>query len=226
MTASNILLFCFVLGAVWTIASWLLGAGHLGHSHAGGHHAGTAHGHAPHAPHSSHAGHAKPAGSASSGSLLLYFVSPPSLGVFLTWFGGMGYLLTRHTGLEFWLDLTIAGGLGVIGALAVASFLRFLQSKEKPLDPADFYLPGTLARVSSTIRPDGIGEVLYVQHGVRRSAAARSENGTPIPRGADVVVTRFEKSVVFVQTWDAMLTQRANESFVPESLLKETKDVE
>ncbi len=212
MTASDIFLLCFAIGGVWTLLGWLLGAGHLGHGH-------VAHGHLAHGTgHHAHLG--------GLGSWLGYLLNPMSAGVFFTWFGGIGYLLTRHSGLEFWLDLAIAAMLGAVGALLIASFLRFLQAREQPLDPADYYLPGTLGRVSSTIRPDGVGEVIYIKDGARKPIPARSDAGDLISRDAEVVVTRFEKGVAYVRTWDAMLTQpRANRS-LPETLLKETKNVE
>ncbi|HEX4164523.1 MAG TPA: hypothetical protein VHZ55_03545 [Bryobacteraceae bacterium] len=217
MATSDIFLLCFAVGAVWTLVAWLLGAGHLGHGHSG-------HAHTPGAGH--HATSARPGHTASGASWLSYLVNPASAAVFLTWFGGVGYLLTRHTGLEFWLDLAIAGTLGAVGALLIASFLRFLQAREKPLDPADYYLPGTLGRVSSTIRPDGVGEVIYIKDGARRPICARSDSGDLVQRGAEVVITRFEKGVAYVRTWDAMLTQPETGSSLPETLHKETRNVE
>src|SRR5437879_53174 len=79
--------------------------------------------------------------------------------VFLAWFGGVGYLLARHSGLDFWIDLSLAIAVGLLGACLLAAFLRFLESREQPLVVADYDMVGVLGHVSSTIRPDGVGEV-------------------------------------------------------------------
>jgi membrane protein implicated in regulation of membrane protease activity len=134
-------------------------------------------------------------------------VNPNILAIFLAWFGGIGFLLTRHTGLAFWIDLSIASLFGLIGAYLLAAFLRFLQAHEKPLNRADYEMVGVLGRVSSTIRPDGVGELIYSRDGARRPVCARSEDGTLIGRDTDVVVTRFEKGVAYVRTFDSMLSQ-------------------
>ncbi len=101
-------------------------------------------------------------------------INPSSAAIFLAWFGGVGYLLTRHSGLDFWIDLALAIAVGLCGAWLLAAFLRFLESREQPLDPADYEMAGVLGRVSSTIRPDGVGEVIYVRDGARK----------PFPRAA------------------------------------------
>ena len=59
-----------------------------------------------------------------------------------------------------------------------------------------------LGRLSSAIRECGTGEMTFSQAGIRRSAPARSNDGTPIPKGADVVVTRHDKGIVYVQRWE------------------------
>lgn len=220
MNWPNIFLFCFAVGALWSFASLLLGGMHLGHSGHGHLHL-HAHGHGPHVHGQTHlqVGH-QDAAPSWIGSM----VNPSCAAVYLAWFGGVGYLLTRHSGLAFWLDLVIAIAVGLTGAWMLAGFLRFLQSRDRPLDPADYEMIGVLGRVCSTIRPDGVGEVIYIREGTRTSVAARSENGQEIPRGEEVVVTRYEKGIAFVRTWEAM-TQQSPE-FDSESLQKETKDVD
>ena len=84
---------------------------------------------------------------------------------------------------------------------------------------------GVLGRVTSTIRPDGVGELVYVRDGARKPAAARSEDGTHIGRGEEVIVTRYEKGLAYVRTWEAM-TQRTPMAARPEAFAKETEDVE
>jgi membrane protein implicated in regulation of membrane protease activity len=207
MKSPEFYLLCFGIGTVWTLATALLGGLHPGHGHGGSHihhgghahHTGHGHGHTGHA----HSGHHHP----GLAHWLANMTHPAILAVFLAWFGGVGFILTRHTGLLFWVDLAIAVAFGFLGAWLLARFLGFLQAREKPLDPADYELVGVLGTVSSPIRPDGVGELIYLRDGARRPLCARSEDGSAIQRGEEVVVTRFEKGVAYVRTWDAMLTQ-------------------
>jgi membrane protein implicated in regulation of membrane protease activity len=133
-------------------------------------------------------------------------LTPGAIAVFLAWFGGIGYILTRHSSFGTALDLAIAILLGSVGALLLGSFLKWLQSHEKPLEAADTEIIGMLGRVSCAIRPSGVGEMIFVRDGSRRAVPARSEDGNEIMRDEEVVVTRYEKGIAFVRTW-AALTQ-------------------
>jgi membrane protein implicated in regulation of membrane protease activity len=194
MKLPDIYLLCFAVGTVWSVATVLLGGLHFGHGHAHMHH-GHGHTHATH-------GHAM-------GGWLAAMINPNSFAVFLAWFGGVGYILSRHTGLLLWIDLVLAMLFGIAGAWLLASFLRFLQRREQPLDPADYEMVGVLGQVASPIRSDGVGELIFVRDGARRPVCARSEDGVYIGRGAEVVVTRFEKGVAYVRTWEAMVERSA-----------------
>jgi membrane protein implicated in regulation of membrane protease activity len=233
MSWSEFYLLCFAIGSLWALASLLLGGLHLGHSgsaHVGhGHFGNGSLGHhgLGHVGHShGHGGKTGP-GSAEQGlgSWVGTMINPSCLAVYLAWFGGVGYLLTKHSGLAFWLNLAIAIAVGLTGAWFLAAFLRFLQSREQPLDPADYEMVGVLGRVSSRIRADGVGEVIYVRDGARKPVAARSEDGKQIERGEEVIVTRYEKGIAYVRTWEAM-TQPDRVALKPESLQKEIENVE
>jgi membrane protein implicated in regulation of membrane protease activity len=205
MTASNVYLLCFAFGFFWAVASLLLGSFHVhGHAHA-------AHVH----PHGGHATHA--AGKGSFGSKLWgEFLNMHSLAIFLAWFGGCGFLMTRHSrvGVAAVLLVSVLGGL--LSAFAMASFLHFLQGKERELDPFDYDMVGVLGRVSSSIRNGGTGEILYSRDGARASACARSDEGRLIERGVEVVVTRYEKGVAYVRTWDSMTNTGSVSAGVPD----------
>src|SRR5437762_11738033 len=133
MTWADFYLLCFVVGFALSLISVLGGFFHLPHVHHGHLHFG--HGHV-------HAGAAR--------------VSPfnfSSLTAFLVWFGGIGYLLTRFSGLWLGLAFLIAVGSGIVaGSLVFVFFAKVLLADEKPMDPADYDMVGVLARVSSRIR--------------------------------------------------------------------------
>jgi membrane protein implicated in regulation of membrane protease activity len=202
MNWSEIYLICFGVGTLWSVASLLMGGMHLGHGAHG--HAHFGHGHGP-ASHSHGHGHSGPSSSAWA-SWLGTLLTPGCIAVFLAWFGGIGYLLTRHSALGRWADLAIAVFVGCIGAFLLGAFLRWLLAHEKPLEAMDTEIIGMLGRVSSTIRPTGVGEMIFVRDGCRRAVPARSEDGNEITRDEEVVVTRYEKGIAFVRTW-AALTQ-------------------
>jgi len=207
MNIQFIYLLCFVVGAVWTLAALLLGGIHFGHHGLGPGY--TDHGHTWHGG-DAQSGQDVPGGPKHSPMLFGYLINPSCAAVFLAWFGGVGYLLARHTGLGFWTGLCIAAGVGLSGAWILASFLRFLTSRERPLDPADYEIVGVLGRVSVPIRPGGVGELIYVWDGTRRALCARAEDSQEIGRNEEVVVMRYEKGIAYVRTWDAVTRQETN----------------
>jgi membrane protein implicated in regulation of membrane protease activity len=100
------------------------------------------------------------------------------------------------------LALGIASVSGIGGASVVFWFLaKVLMGREAPLDPADYDMVGMLGKLSISIRPGGTGEIIYSQEGTRRVAGARSEQGVAIPKGAEVMVTRYERGIAYVRPW-------------------------
>jgi hypothetical protein len=93
----------------------------------------------------------------------------------------------------------------VIGGSIIFWFLaKFLLGHSKELDPADYEMVGVLGSVSGAIREKGTGEILYSRDGARRAAVARSEEGRAIPRGTEVIVTRYEHGIAYVKRWDEL----------------------
>jgi membrane protein implicated in regulation of membrane protease activity len=199
---------CFVIGLLLSVFSFLAGALHLHfprgmHMHAGGMHA---HGHGVGA-------HGHGAGQQQRGGRDASFFNFGTMTAFLAWFGGTGYLLTRYSGLWVWLAFTLSSLSGLAGSAVVFWFLfKVLLAHEKDLNPADYEMVGVLGRVSSTIREGGIGEMIFSQEGIRRSASARSETGKPIACGVEVVVTQYEGGIAFVRPWDEIVAPDAAES--------------
>jgi len=129
---------------------------------------------------------------------------------FLAWLGGTGYLLTRYSSIWVAIGLGIALASGVAGGGIVFLFLsKVLTSVEENMDPADYEMVGVLGRTSISIREGGTGEIIYSQAGTRRTCGARSENGTPIARGVEVVVTRYDKGIAYVRLWSEISREEA-----------------
>jgi len=129
---------------------------------------------------------------------------------FVAWFGGIGYLVKN--GLDGPAILSIIAAIlgGLAGAVVVYTLLvRLIAPSDKPLDPRDYELPGTIGRVSSSIRQGGVGEVLFEQQGVRQVSAAKSVDGAAIPRGSEIVILRSEHGIAYVQLWESLLAEHA-----------------
>ena len=81
---------------------------------------------------------------------------------FVAWFGGVGFLARNAGGWPLPLALVVAVAGGVLGAFVAGRLTAaFVSPKAAVLDPADYRLPGTIARVTSSIRENGVGEVVY-----------------------------------------------------------------
>jgi len=131
--------------------------------------------------------------------------NPPSIAAFLAWFGGTGYLLTRFSAIWVGFGLMLSVVAGVIGGGIIFLLLsRFLLAGEEYLDPADFEMVGVLGSLSVPIREGGTGELIYSQMGTRRVCGARSDDGRPMAKGTEVVVTRYEKGIAYVRLWSEM----------------------
>jgi hypothetical protein len=91
---------------------------------------------------------------------------------------------------------------GVAGGAIIFVFLtRVLLPHERELTAEETEVVGAVGRVSSSIRADGTGEIVYEQLGARRSAPARSEDGVPISKQEEVFVVRYEKGIAYVRRW-------------------------
>ena len=210
-------LVCFAFGALFTAASVALGfagsalhvghVGHAGHLDGGGHAAG-GHGDVG----GGHAGHHGVHTDGDSGQQMLPLFNVSSLLAFLTWFGAAGFVLMRFA---TWPAVFAAvGGVagGLVGAVLIALFLARVLAGEREMDPRDYRLEGTIARVTVTIPAGGTGEIVFSKAGSRRGEAARSLSGAPIPRGEDVVVIEYARGVAAVQPWDEFVARKRPEA--------------
>jgi membrane-bound ClpP family serine protease len=121
---------------------------------------------------------------------------------FAAWFGGAGYLLTT----EFrWLVLPAVGVsilVGLLGAgLVFLLMAKVLWSPNENMQSADYHMTGVLGRLSQPIREGGIGELIYSHGGARKSCGARSADGGAIEKGAEVVVTDYERGIAMVKRY-------------------------
>jgi membrane protein implicated in regulation of membrane protease activity len=185
-----IFLGCFVVGFVLSVLSFAFGAidTHV-------HFPWETHVHAD----IGHAGHAHAIGP----------INFATITAFIAWFGGSGYLLTTQFR---WLALPAVGVSIVVGTLGAALvFLlmaKVLWSPNENMQSADYHMVGVLGRLSQPIREGGIGELIYSHGGARKSCGARSADGHVIEKGAEVVVTDYERGIASVKRWTDLESQR------------------
>jgi hypothetical protein len=174
------------VGLVLSIIAFSTGVGHfhIGHIHFG-------HGH-----------HIHVNGASGHGSAISPF-NGFTLMAFLCWFGGTGYLLHRYSGFVAPMVLGLAMLSGLAGGSLIFLFLtRVLMPMEKYLEPSDTEMTGVVGKLSGGIPINGVGEILFSQNGSRRGVAVRSDDGSAIERGAEVIVMRYQRGVGYVRRWD------------------------
>ena len=179
-------LTCFLVGVTLSLIAFVGGSLHLPHVHFH-----LSHGHAAPGVGGGHAG-------VSRGPEMPVF-NFATITAFLAWFGGIGYILSAHSPLVgvIVLAFAIAGGLGA--SWTVFKFMvKLMNTESSHLKDEDYRHEGLVCTVTMPVRANGTGEIMYMQNGVRRSAGARSCNGKPLEKGAEVVIERYENGVAYV----------------------------
>ncbi len=164
MTWSDFYLLCFLVGFSLSVLSFLAGAVHL---------------HRPFKMHLPFHGAQHAGGSASHGGLKggthISWFNASSAMAFLAWFGGTGYLLTRHSHLLAVISLLLATVAGLAAGWVVFRFMvKLVSSTDAAMKSEDY----------------------------RRCAGARSDEGKAIEKGAEVVIERYEKGIAYVKRWE------------------------
>ncbi len=190
MTWSNFYLLCFLVGFSLSVLSFLAGAVHIHFPvkwhlpfplvhHGGGLHKGGA-----------------------SGAHISWF-NASTIMAFLAWFGGTGYLLTRHSNLLALTSLGISVVAGLFAGWVVFKFMvKLMQTNDAPMSTEDHRVEGALGTLSMPIRENGTGEIIFSLGGTRRCAGARCDDRKAIEKGAEVVIERYEKGIAYVKKWE------------------------
>lgn len=182
MNWPSIFLGCFVLGFSLSVVSLAMSAVHV-----------HVHWHWPFGHHTVAAG----ASHSAAGPINFLTVT-----AFVAWFGGAGYLLTSSFGWLLAPALAGAALAGLTGAAIVFWIMaRVLWSPDENMQSVDYHMVGVLGQLTQSIRAGGLGELVYVQGGTRKSCGARSADGSAIERGAEVVVTDYDGGIAAVRRW-------------------------
>ena len=177
----SILLGSFLFGIVFTIGSVLLGFTDVGgDGHSSGHHDGD--------------------------GLFHGMLNVSSILAFVTWFGGIGYLIRNGFGWISPIAVLVGLGGGFFGAFVVGLFFnKVLRAGSESLDPRDFERVGALGKVTSSIRSGGVGEIVFERHGSRMVTSARSRSDQPIGRGTEVVILAVDRGMAVVEPFEDLL---------------------
>jgi len=187
MTWSDFYLFCFLVGFALVTASFLAGAVHI---------------HLPFKMHLPFASGHHAAGGMRGGGHISRFNALSAL-MFLAWFGGTGYLLTRHSHMVALLSLGISTVAGLLAAWVIFRFMvKLMQTTDTPMKSEDYRVEGSVGTLSMPIRQNGTGEIIFSLAGARRCAGARTDDGKPIEKGAEVVIERYDKGIAYVKKWE------------------------
>jgi membrane protein implicated in regulation of membrane protease activity len=192
MTWTDFYLLCFMVGFTLSVLSFLGGAAHI---------------HLPFKWHLPFHGWHHASGLAGQGMPHvrggLSWFNAMTVMTFLAWFGGIGYILSTHSRLVAIAALLIAASAGIFAARVVFKFMaKIVKVSDAHMLDWDYRIEGTVGTVSSPIRKNGTGEMLFEQKGVRKSVGARSEDGKPLPNGTEVAITRYENGIAYVKKWE------------------------
>lgn len=188
---TNFFIVCFLAGLGLSVVSFVSGLesvnvfDHVFHGHHGG-------------PRIKVLRHAKGGKRAKASALNLAAIT-----AFLVWFGGGGLLMERLTP---WTTPLIVAGAVVIGAVGGSLINKVINALARRESSAEsLTMVGTIAKTTMPIRElDGTGEIVFTHQGTRQVAGARSDSGSAIGKGAEVIVTRYEKGIAYVATWDEL----------------------
>jgi hypothetical protein len=192
-TFEFIYLVCFFLGLGFTVISAVLSGllgGHAGpHVDVGGTEVDLG---GIHTDASAHAGPVE-------GSVHFSPLSPVSLAMFVTTFGGIG-LLFKKLGYPAFVHIPAAAFSGIVmGGLIAYLFFRIMKVTQGSSHPRTGEEIGIEAEVTVPIPNGGLGEVAYVLRGSRFTNPARTVDGKELPAGLPVKIVKQVGNIYHVQ---------------------------
>src|SRR4030095_4295393 len=189
----QVYLFCFALGLIFAVVSGILSGlfgGHGGHAAVpGGHDIDV-----------NSPTHIDVAGHADSGAVHFSPLSPVTICMFITAFGGVGLIGKQLLQLDLPAHLALAGLSGFV--VAGATFFLFnalFKVTQGSSVPGQLEVLGIDAEVTTAIPRDGIGEIAYVLRGSRYTAPARGLTGEPHAARQVVVVRKVVGGTFLVE---------------------------
>lgn len=184
----QVYLLCFAVGLIFAILSGVLSGVFGGHHGDIGGHVGGDVGHDVDA----NVEHQMDSGDVGdSGTIHFSPLSPVTICMFITAFGGVGLLGKRLLGLGTVEHLGLASVSGlVVAAATVYLFNAFFDVTQSSSEPRHGEVLGVEAEVTVAIPEHGVGQIAYVLRGSRFTAPARGVDGERFTAHESVIVRR------------------------------------
>jgi membrane protein implicated in regulation of membrane protease activity len=190
---------CFGTGAAYAAVSALLGGffglvhhagdiggggADMGHDYGGGHEAG---------------GHGEAFAAGTEAEPAIAPISPATISVFLTVFGGVGIILTSLAKMNLFLSLPLSAAAGfLVAGLVFVMFYYLFTKVQASSETRMVEVIGLTGEVTVPIPAGGVGEVAYTCRGARLVSSARTEEGAEVPRHTAVRIARQVGSTLYV----------------------------
>jgi len=182
-----IYLVCFFLGLGFALLSGLLAGVFTGHAGA----------HIDAAPHMDGGGALE--GAHSAGNVHYSPLSPVTIAMFISTFGGVGILL-KNAGFPMWVHIPAAAFSGiVVGGLVSYAFYRIMLATQASSHARANEAIGIEAEVTIPIPHVGLGEVAYVLRGSRYTNPAKTVDGKELPVATMVKIVNQVGTTFIVQ---------------------------
>lgn len=118
-------------------------------------------------------------------------ISPVTISMFVSTFGGVGLVLSRACHMPGLISLPVAAvSAFVVAAGVFYLFYTIFRVTQGSSEAHVSSLRGLEAEVTTTIPAEGLGEIAYVSRGTRYTGSARSDDRKPHPANSTVVISR------------------------------------
>jgi hypothetical protein len=182
-----IYLVCFFLGLGFALLSGLLAGVFTGHAGA----------HIDSAPHMDGGGALE--GGHSAGNVHYSPLSPVTIAMFISTFGGVGILM-KNAGFPIYVHIPLAAFSGiVVGGLVSYAFYRIMLATQASSHARANEAIGIEAEVTIPIPHVGMGEVAYVLRGSRYTNPAKTVDGKELPVATMVKIVNQVGTTFIVQ---------------------------
>jgi hypothetical protein len=175
----TVFIVCFWVGLLLLLSGGLHGHGLAGHLHAGGGDAG------------------------GPG-----FIPILPLMVFVTVWGGAGYVLTRFSVMSMLAVVLICTAVALLlGCLIYAVLARLMTRYDSSMNEMDYDPTGQLGYISIPAADGAVGEMKYVLHGTMRSIGVRPAIGQQLAKGDRVIILKVDKGIAAVTLFEREIGQ-------------------
>lgn len=138
-------------------------------------------------------------GSHHAGDVSYSPLSPVTIAMFISTFGGVGILL-KNAGLPLYVHIPVAAFSGIlVGGLVSYAFYKIMLATQGSSHARANEAVGTEGEVTIPIPHLGLGEVAYVLRGTRYTNPAKTADGKELPLSTPVKIVNQVGTTFIVQ---------------------------